>query len=60
MDVCIVGGGLSGLAVLRRLKDKPGIRKMVAFEQNSVIGGQWAYTDKTGVHVHQSTYKDMR
>ena len=57
MDVCIVGGGLFGLAVLRRLKDNTGINKTVAFEQSSVIGGQWAYTDKTG--VHQSSYKDL-
>lgn len=57
MDICIVGAGLSGLAVLRRLRDKPQINKIVAFEKSSVIGGQWAYTDKTG--VHQSSYKDL-
>ncbi len=59
MDVCVIGVGLSGLLVLRHLKDKPGINRVIAYEKNAVFGGQWAYTDQTGPDVVSSVFKDL-
>ncbi len=60
MDVCVIGLGLSGIVTVKHLKDKPGIRSVVAFEKGAKLGGHWVYTEETGPDVHQSSYRDMR
>ncbi len=59
MDTCIIGAGLSGLLALRYLKDNPGVNRVIVYEQDSGIGGQWAYTDQTGPDVVSSAYKNL-
>lgn len=63
--VCVIGAGAGGLNALRHLTAKPHIFKAVAYEQTSVIGGTWVYTENTevdehGLPVHSSMYKNLR
>ena len=44
--VCVIGAGLSGLAALKKLRDR-GV-EVEAFEIGSDIGGNWRYGNDTG------------
>lgn len=68
-NVCVVGGGPSGLVAARELR-KEG-HKVVVFEQNHDVGGQWLYDaqvegeDPLGrtphfLKVHSSIYESLR
>lgn len=67
-NVCVIGGGPSGLVAARELR-KEG-HKVVVFEQNHDLGGQWLYDaqvegeDPLGrtnlLKVHSSIYASLR
>jgi len=55
--LCVIGAGAAGLVTI-----KHGIDfgcKVTAFEQTENVGGLWNYTDKVGVDVHTSMYRDL-
>ncbi len=65
MDVVVIGAGPSGVMALRHLQGKPGIRSVVAYERAGQAGGNWVYTDNTGIDsdgfpVHQVVFLGMR
>ncbi|XP_057421602.1 flavin-containing monooxygenase FMO GS-OX-like 8 [Lotus japonicus] len=67
-NVCVIGAGPSGLVATRELKREG--HKVVVFEQNHDIGGQWLYNpnvqceDPLGknpvLKVHSSIYESLR
>ena len=63
LRVAIVGGGASGLVVLKRfLEENEGLWDVTLFEQEAEIGGTWVYREHTGdehTHVHSSMYKNL-
>ena len=63
--MCIIGAGVSGLAATKHLAEFKNYFDLVVFEKNNEIGGQWSYTDKTGVDnyrlpIHSCVYKYLR
>ena len=44
--VAVIGAGLSGISVLRRLSENKKFQ-LTCFEKNFKIGGTWIYTDQT-------------
>ena len=44
--VAVIGVGLSGISVLRRLSENKK-SQLTCFEKNFKIGGTWIYTDQT-------------
>lgn len=62
MKLAIIGGGVSGLAAIRR-----GIEfgcEVTCFEQTDKVGGTWNYIpevgkDKYGLDIHSSMYKGL-
>ena len=44
--VAVIGVGLSGISVLRRLSENKKFQ-LTCFEKNFKIGGTWIYTDQT-------------
>ncbi|CAI9757570.1 unnamed protein product [Fraxinus pennsylvanica] len=67
-NVCVIGGGPSGLVAARELR-KEG-HKVVVFEQNHDVGGQWLYEPEVEdeeplgrdnfLKVHSSIYASLR
>jgi cation diffusion facilitator CzcD-associated flavoprotein CzcO len=56
MQIAIIGAGCSGLAALKQLKEA-GMTQVVCFEQNSRIGGNWAYSpDESHSSVCETTH----
>ena len=72
--VAVIGAGLAGLPVIRFLTASPFPSsvsssdvsvEVVGFEREGVVGGNWVYTEKTGIDVdglpvHCSMYKHLR
>ena len=63
--IAIVGGGVAGLVVARHAVARPETYSVNLFEQTGDIGGTWVYTDETetdknGLPVHSSMYKNLR
>ncbi len=46
MKIAIIGAGCSGIAAIKQLQDA-GIHSMVCFEQNSLVGGNWIYSEES-------------
>ena len=44
--ICVIGAGCSGLAAIKNLADA-GFGKIVCYEQNPWIGGNWKYTSES-------------
>jgi cation diffusion facilitator CzcD-associated flavoprotein CzcO len=62
--VLLIGAGLTGICVLRRLSENKDF-KLTCFERNYDIGGQWLYTDQTvedgfGRPIQTAMYKNVR
>ena len=63
--ICVIGTGVSGLGAAKHVADFKNEFDLVVFEKNNDVGGQWSYTDKTGVDnhglpMHSSVYKYLR
>lgn len=63
--VAIIGCGVAGLVTARHVISRPEIYSLTVFEQTDKIGGTWVYTDETetdknGLPVHSSMYKNLR
>ncbi|CAH1780409.1 unnamed protein product, partial [Owenia fusiformis] len=63
--VIVIGAGAAGLCALRHLTARPDLFQAVAYEQSSVVGGTWVYTEQTdkddrGNPIHSSMYKELR
>lgn len=56
--VAVIGAGAGGLCAARNLRDFGMDFRVTVYEADSVVGGTWNYTDKTG--VHSSMYKSLR
>jgi cation diffusion facilitator CzcD-associated flavoprotein CzcO len=52
--VAVIGAGLSGISVLRRLSENKKFQ-LTCFEKNFKIGGTWIYTDQTSVNGFETT-----
>lgn len=63
--IAIIGGGVAGLVVARHTAAKLDTYSLTLFEQTDQVGGTWIYTDETntdkhGLPVHSSMYKNLR
>ncbi|XP_012271470.1 flavin-containing monooxygenase FMO GS-OX-like 4 [Orussus abietinus] len=63
--IAVVGGGVAGLVVARHVASRPETYSLTLFEQSDQVGGTWVYTDradtdKHGLPVHSSMYKNLR
>ena len=63
--ICVIGAGLSGLASAKHVAEFPNEFDLVVFEKNNEVGGQWAYTEQTGLDnhglpIHSSVYQNLR
>jgi cation diffusion facilitator CzcD-associated flavoprotein CzcO len=67
--VCVIGAGPCGLTALKNLL-QAGCRNVVCYEEHSIIGGNWAFTDdprRSSVHAgtrtissrHRSSFDDF-
>jgi hypothetical protein len=53
--ICVIGAGPCGLTALKNLL-QAGCRNVVCYEENSSIGGNWAFTDDPRrISVHECT-----
>jgi len=50
-DVAIIGAGVSGLATYRVLADSGKFNRIRIFERDSVVGGNWHYTEEKPDYV---------
>ena len=62
ISVAVIGAGAAGLCVARHLMKHS---RICVFEQASVVGGTWVYTDQTGrddagCPIHSSMYANLR
>ncbi len=59
MKICIIGGGISGLCILNRIKDHKKVSKLVLYEKNSDIGGVWTKNkyENLRAQLHNSQYR---
>lgn len=60
--ICIVGAGPAGMCAIRHAVESN--FEVVAFEKQDSVGGNWIYTDKTGVdengvEIHSSMYENL-
>lgn len=63
LNIAVIGAGTSGLASARHSIDNG--HHVTVYEQNSEVGGTWAYTDEVGknqygVNVHSAMYEELR
>ncbi|XP_054739789.1 senecionine N-oxygenase-like isoform X1 [Anastrepha obliqua] len=62
MRICVVGAGTAGLAAVKHSLAQD--FDVVCYDKGNAIGGQWVYTDPTGIkceqNVHSSIYEELR
>lgn len=65
MHIAVIGAGPAGLCAVRHITKIDSNMTCVVYEQTSVLGGTWFYTDaigtdEKGLPVHTSMYKSLK
>lgn len=65
MHVTVIGAGPAGLCAARHITAMDTNMTCTVYEQTSVLGGTWFYTDAVGIDenglpVHTSMYKSLK